>query len=140
MINNLLNDMYLKNIKVTNQNNQIKLIYKEGSLDDGLRNKIKQYKKALLKRLQQNAAAQQMGFLVYNHGQFYEYRFGKGSYLYVERYSDGSGCAWRENYMFGRTKPYKMIVVAEKVRFERALEKAMSFVQWLSKKRGVKRY
>ncbi|MGG0718375.1 hypothetical protein ABE096_12395 [Robertmurraya massiliosenegalensis] len=138
MINQLLNTMYNLNIKIKEKDNKTKLIYEHGLIDDGIKEQIKLNKKELLQWIDENETARKIGFLVYNHGQLYEYRFGRGSYLFVERLPNGKASSWRENYKEGDRKAYRTKSIVQNVPFERAFEEAASFIDWLNKKRGKK--
>lgn len=142
MINNLLNILYHLDIKIEVQNKKTKLIYKNGSISEEIKNQIKQHKKELLQRIKENEEALSIGFLVYNQGQLYEYRYGAGAYLYIERHSDLLADAWRANYRIGEDKPYKTIVIAKNVKFEQAYMKSKGFIEWIAskQKRGGKKY
>lgn len=136
MIYQILNNMYQKNIEIKEINNTVKLIYENGLIDDHLKNKIKQYKSELLQRLEENKVAREAGFLVYHHGLFYEYRYGRGAFLYIERLPNGQSVAWRANYQPEQTTPYKVKIIVENVPFSRAYKEATGFIEWMNKKRG----
>lgn len=138
MINQLLNTMYHLNIQIKEIENKTKLIYDPGLLDETLKNQIKQYKKGILQRLEENEAARNIGFHVYHHGLIYEYRYGLGAYIYIERHPSGLASAWRENYLPGQNKPFKSKIIAENVVFNKAFKDAQGFIDWLNKKCGRK--
>ncbi|WP_445506600.1 hypothetical protein [Niallia sp. 03190] len=99
MINNLLNIMYNLNIEIKEKNNKIKLIY-QNCIDEKLKTQIKEYKIEILQQLKDNAVAKEIGFLIYQHGLFYEYRYGRGAYLFIERLPNGRATTWREKSMW----------------------------------------
>ena len=78
----------------------------------------------------------QPGFLVYQQGQFYEFRYGRGAFLYIERHTDGTATAWRDNFKNDNLTPYKTKIMANNVPFVKAYKEAASFIEWLNKKRG----
>lgn len=81
MLNQILNSMFHLNIQLKEVNNKTKLIYEPGLLDQQLKEQIKEYKTQLIERIEENEAAMKLGFLVFNHGQVYEYRFGLAASL-----------------------------------------------------------
>jgi hypothetical protein len=136
MLNQLLKDMYNKNIQIElKSNNKLNLIYEQGTLTFELKEKIKQYKQQLIQRLKENAAAKEKGFLLYDFGSFYEYRYGLGAFLFIERHPDGSASSWRANYAVDENKPYKIINLKTNVPFHEAFVEAASFIDWLKKRR-----
>lgn len=136
MLNQLLKDMYNQNIQIEiKNNNKLNLIYEQGMLTPELKENIKLYKQKLIQRLKENAAAQEKGFLVYEFGMFYEYRYGLGAFLFIERNPDGSASSWRANYAANETKPYKIKFLKREAAFEDAYREAASFVDWFKKKR-----
>lgn len=138
MINQLLNTMYNLNIKIEEKENKTKLIYEHGFINEEIKYQIKLHKKELVMRLKENEKAREVGFLVYHHGQLYEYRFGRGSYLFIERLSNGKTSAWRENYKEGDIRAYRTKTIVQDVPFRRAFDEAVGFINWLNKKRGKK--
>jgi hypothetical protein len=138
MINQLLNTMYQLKIEIKETDNKTKLIYDPGLLNETLKNLIKQHKKGILQRLEENEAARNIGFLVYHHGLIYEYRYGLGAYIYIERHPSGLASAWRENYLPGQNQPFKSKIIVENVGFNKAFKDAKGFIEWLNKKRGRK--
>lgn len=138
MINQLLNIMYHLNIEIKEKDNKTKLIYKHGFIDEGIKTQIKQQKELILQRNRENEEARLKGFIVYNHGQFYEYRYGVGSYLFLERLPNGRAIAWRENYRQGEIKAYRTKTIVQNVMFQKAFDEATSFINWLNKKRRKK--
>jgi hypothetical protein len=138
MINQILNAMYHLNIQIKEIDNKTKLIYDPGLLDATLKALIKQHKKGILQRIEENEAARNIGFLVYHHGLVYEYRYGLGAYIYIERLPNGRVSAWRENYLPGQDKPFKTKIIAENVSFKKGLKDAKGFICWLNKKHGRK--
>lgn len=136
MLFQLLNVMYNLNIELIEKDNKTKLIYSAGSIDEDLKRMIKLNKKKLIQRLKENEQARKIGFLIYNHGQFYEYRYGTWAYLFIERLPDGKATAWRENYKEGDNKAYKTKIIVQNVPFQRAFDEAIGFINWLNRKRG----
>lgn len=136
MINNLLDNLYNKNIQLLIINNQkIKLVYQKEKITTDLKNEIKENKQKIIERLQENEKAKQKGFNVYGHGELYEYRYGFGSYLFIERLQNGLVTAWRANYPRGDSKPYKRKLIRQNSSFERAFKDAAGFIDWLNKKK-----
>lgn len=135
MIDNLLNDMYHLKIQIKEENYRTKLIYEAGLVSDKLKAQIKKHKKEIMQRQKENAAALDLGFLVYQHGQFYEYQYGRGAFLYIERHPDGTATAWRDNFKPDELIPYKTKIIARNEPFEKAYKEAASFIDWLNKKR-----
>lgn len=136
MLNQLLKDMYNKNIQIEIKNKHaLNLIYEHGVLTQGFKEKIKKNKEQLIQRLKENAAAKEKGFLVYEFGMFYEYRYGLGAFLFIERNDEGTASSWRANYAADECKPYKIKYLRKDVRFEEAFNEAANFVDWLKKKR-----
>ncbi|MDP4086010.1 MAG: hypothetical protein Q8934_15510 [Bacillota bacterium] len=134
MINQLLNTMYHLNIQIKEVENKTKLVYEPGVLDEQLKEQIKEHKKEIMQRLQENEVAKSMGFLIYHHGLFYEYRYGLGAFLYIERLSNGFVNAWRENYLSGQDKPFKIKVIAKDASFQKAFKDSNSFINWIKNK------
>lgn len=95
-------------------------------------------KRKIAKRFQENKFAKKKGFMIYNHGLLYEYRYGFGAFLYVERLQNGLAHAWRANYALGKEKPYKIITVAETTSFSKAFKSAIGFVDWIERRRRSK--
>lgn len=135
MINNLLNIMYDLNIEIIEKNNKRKLIY-QNYIDEKLKAQIKEYKIEILQQLKENAAAKEIGFLVYQHGLFYEYRYGRGAFLFIERHLNGRATAWRENHREDQKGAYKTKIIIQNVPFERAFKEATGFIEWLRKRQG----
>ncbi|MFO1442663.1 hypothetical protein KDN24_05475 [Bacillus sp. Bva_UNVM-123] len=138
MIYQLLNTMYHLNIQIKEVERKTKLVYDPGLLNEKLKEQIRLHKKSLIQRLEENEGAKKIGFIVYSHGQLYEYRYGRGAFLYIERLPNGHATAWRENYLPDQSTAYKTIVIVTNVRFEKAFEQATSFINWLNKKRNRK--
>lgn len=134
MIDQLLNTMYHLNIKIKEQDNKTKLVYASGLINEQLKAAIKQNKELLLQRLDENESARKIGFLVYHHGALYEYRYGRGSFLYIERLPNGKATAWRANYQPDKEEPYRTNIIVQNATFERAFEQAIGFIDWLNKK------
>ena len=99
MINQLLNTMYHLNIQIKEIDNKTKLIYEPGQLNEKLKIEIKQQKQWILKRIEENELAKKMGFLIYQQGLIYEYRFGWSSFIYIERLPNGLTNVWRESHL-----------------------------------------
>jgi hypothetical protein len=123
----------LKKPLLKTHHKKIKLIYSPGQLDDLIKEQIKQNKKGILDRIEENEAARRAGFLVYQHGMFYEYRYGFGAYLFIERLPNGLASVWRENYLPEKPTPIKTKVMAENVPFKKVFENAQGFISWLKK-------
>jgi hypothetical protein len=130
--------MYHLNIEIKEQDYKTKLFYEPGSLNENLKQQIKQNKNALIQRIKENKQAQDLGFLIYHHGLFYEYRYGRGAFLFIERLPNGKATSWRANYRQDETRPYSTKMIAENVPFIRAYEQAENFITWINKKRGKK--
>lgn len=135
MINQLLNMMYHQNIQIKEIDNITKLLYAPGQINDELKKQIIQNKAGLLQRLDENEQARKTGFLIYNHGQLYEYRYGLGAYLYIERLPDGKANTWRENYLPGQQMAYKTKGIVQNVPFLKAYLEANRFIDWLKKQK-----
>jgi hypothetical protein len=131
--------MYHLNIEIKEINNKTKLIYENGILNEELKEQIKTYKGLLLQRLDENEKAQKLGFIVYHHGEFYEYRYGLGAFLYVERLQNGRAIAWRENFLPNQQQAYKTKIIVQNVSFVKAFDQAEGFINWMNKNRGKKR-
>lgn len=138
MLNQILNSMFHLNIQLKEVNNKTKLIYEPGLLDQQLKEQIKEYKTQLIKRIEENEAAMKLGFLVFNHGQVYEYRFGLGSYIYIERLPNGLASAWRENFMPKQQQAYKTKTIIQNAPFNKAYQEAEKFICWLNKQQRKK--
>lgn len=134
MINNLLNIMYDLNIEIIEKNNKIKLIY-QNYIDEKLKAQIKEYKIEILQQLKENAAAKEIGFLVYQHGLFYEYRYGRGAFLHRTP-SKWSSNSLEGNHREDQKGAYKTKIIVQNVPFERAFKEAMGFIGWLRKWQG----
>lgn len=135
MLNQLFNHLNYSNVHLFVIDGNIRLIYKEHTLNKKTKQIIKELKPKIIKRFKENQLAREKGFLVYGYGEFYEYRFGINSFLFIERLDD-SCTAWRANYRHGDKKPYKVKVMAKNVTFEKALKEASGFIDWLKKRRG----
>jgi hypothetical protein len=139
MVYQLLNTMYHLNIQIKEIDNKIKLIYENGVLNEYLKEQIKNHKDMLIQRLDENERARKLGFFVYHHGEFYEYRYGLGAFLYIERHSNGKSSAWRENFLPDQQQAYKTKTIVQNVSFEKAFDQAEGFINWINKNRGKKR-
>jgi hypothetical protein len=139
MLYQLLNTMYHLNIEIQEKDNKTKLIYENGILNEELKERIKTSKGLLLQRLDENEKAKKLGFIVYNHGELFEYRFGLGAFLYIERLQNGRATAWRENFAPNQQLAYKTRTIVQNVPFEKAFDQAERFINWLNKNRGKKR-
>ncbi|MBW7651335.1 hypothetical protein [Anoxybacillus sp. ST4] len=138
MLYNIFCEIDNLNIQIKIKNKKLSLIYEEGTLPLDLRQQIKQYKQQIKKRLEENEMARAKGFLIYRYGELYEYRYGLGAYLFIERMGE-LAIAWRGNYMPGEEQPYKVKTLVERVPFEKAFKEAGNFIDWLQRqKRGVK--
>ncbi|OEH92530.1 hypothetical protein [Bacillus solimangrovi] len=135
MIGQILNEAYANNIILEHNDNKLKLIYKEGVLSEHLKYEIKQNKKFILERLRENQLASDKGFLIYNHGDLYEYRYGFGAYLYIEREHNNKVSAWRANYPKDDNKPNRIIYLVKNTTFGHAFTKAVGFIDWLKRKK-----
>ncbi|MEH7126008.1 hypothetical protein V7127_22615 [Bacillus sp. JJ1773] len=133
MINQLLNTMYHLNIEIKEIDNKTKLVYEPGLLNEELKEQIKQHKSLLVQRLGENEDARKLGLLIYNHGQLYEYRYGRGAFLYIERLPNGKATAWRDNFLLEQSTPYKTKTIIANVPFEKAFEQAAGFINWMKK-------
>lgn len=134
MLYNLFYQIDNLNIQIKIKNKKLSLIYEEGTLPLDLKQKIKQHKQQLIKRLEENEIARAKGFLIYRYGELYEYRYGLGAYLFIEREGD-LAIAWRANYMPEEKQPYKTKILAERVPFEKAFQEAAGFIDWLQRQR-----
>jgi hypothetical protein len=139
MLYQLLNIMYHLNIEIREINNKTKLFYENGILNEELKEQIKTYKDLLLRRLDENEKAQKLGFIVYHHGELYEYRYGLGAFLYVERLQNGKAIACRENFLPNQQHAYKTKIIVQNVPFDKAFDQAEGFINWMNKNRGKKR-
>lgn len=135
MLNQLFDQLNYSNVHLFVNDGKIRLIYKENTLNKKTKQRIKELKPKIIKRLRENQIASEKGFLVYDNGEFYEFRFGVNSYLFIERL-DGLCTAWRANYRQGEKKPYKVKAMAKNVPFEKAFKEACGFIDWLNKRRG----
>lgn len=134
MLYNLFYQIDNLNIQIKIKNKKLSLIYEEGTLPMDLKKQIKQHKQQIIKRLEENEQARKKGFLVYCYGEFYEFRYGVGAYLFIEREGE-LAIAWRANYMPDGSRPYKIKVLAERVPFESAFQEAVGFIDWLQRQR-----
>ncbi|BDG46407.1 hypothetical protein [Parageobacillus sp. KH3-4] len=134
MLYNLFYQIENLNIQIKIKNNKLSLVYEEGTLSLDLKKQIKQHKQQIIKRLEENEQARKKGFLVYCYGEFYEFRYGAGAYLFIEREGE-LAIAWRANYLPDESRPYKIKVLAERVPFERAFQEAVGFIDWLQRQR-----
>lgn len=135
MITQLLHDLDNNNIQLQINKEKIKLIYEKNALSDVLKELIKRNKPKLITRLQENEAARKKGFMIYGNGALYEYRYGFGSYLYIERQSEELATVWRANYRKDIGKPYKVIILVQNTSFEKAYKDAVGFIDWLKRRR-----
>lgn len=125
--------MYYLKIEIKEKNNKTKLLYPAGTVSEKLKTLIKLYKTEIMQRIQENEAAHELGFLVYQHGAFYEYQYGRGAFLYIERHPDGTATAWRDNFKPGEPFPCKTKVIAINEPFHKVYKEAASFIDWLNK-------
>ncbi|SEO80724.1 hypothetical protein SAMN04488134_11366 [Amphibacillus marinus] len=140
MINNLLDQLVHNNIQlIISDNQKLKLLYQKNNVTDELKNQITKNKLKIMQRLLENKQARSVGFNIYGSGDLYEYRYGFGSYLYIERSANDLVTAWRANYPKGGDKPYKLKIIRKNSSFEKAFKEAKGFIDWLNKKNG-KRY
>lgn len=138
MISQLLRELFNKNIEIYIDKDKLKLRYEDGKIDPVLKEDIKDHKQVLIKRLKENYEAKEIGFCVYNHGDLYEYRYGFGSFLYIERLTNEKASAWRTNYIPDSNKPYKQKIIANNVPFKRAFQDSLGFINWLKKQKKNK--
>lgn len=138
MLYNLFYQIDNLNIQIKIKNKKLRLIYEEGTLPLDLKQQIKQHKQQLIKRLEENEMAREKGFLIYRYGELYEYRYGLGAYLFIEREGE-LAIAWRANYMPEEKQPYKIKLLVERVPFEKAFQEAASFIDWLKRQKGGKK-
>lgn len=138
MIYQLLNAMYHLNIEIKEVDRKTKLVYAPGLLNEKLKDQIRLHKKTLVQRLEENDEARKQGFIVYNHGQLYEYRYGRGAFLYVERLPNGRADAWRENFLPDQKTAYKTKTIVSNVPYHKAFKQAVGFVEWMNKRKGRK--
>ncbi|WP_378211129.1 hypothetical protein [Anoxybacteroides rupiense] len=140
MLYNLFYQIDNLNIQIKIKNKKLSLIYEEGTLPldlkQQIKQQIKQHKQQIIKRLEENELARAKGFLVHQYGEMYEFRYGAGAYIFIEREGD-LAIAWRANYMPDELRPYKVKVLAERVSFEKAFQEATGFIDWLHRKRGA---
>jgi hypothetical protein len=134
MLYNLFYQIDTLNIQLKIKNKKLSLIYEEGTLPLELKKVIKEHKYEIIKRLEENELARAKGFLVHQYGEMYEFRYGAGAYLFIEREGE-LAYAWRANYMPDEQKPYKIKTLAERVPFEQAFEEAAGFIDWLHRQR-----
>ncbi|MFT8390741.1 MAG: hypothetical protein ABF683_05610 [Sporolactobacillus sp.] len=138
----LLENVYQKNIKMIQKNKSYQF-FSSQKLGLSLKEAVRVNRKTLVQRYLENEAARRLGFLVYAHGAFYERQYGRGSFLYLERFPlpDGleSVSAWRENYPSGRSISSKMTILVKDVSFAEAFGQAARFITWLNKKQGIAR-
>jgi hypothetical protein len=131
--------MYHLNIEIKEINNKTKLVYENGILNEELKKHIKTNKGLLLQRLDENERAKKLGFIVYHHGELYEYRYGLGAFLYIERLQNGKVTAWRENFLPNQQQAYKTKLIVQNVSFVKSFDQAEGFINWMNKNRGNKR-
>ncbi len=134
MISDFLHYLYHLDIYISVSNNRLRLKYK--TIDITTKEKIKQLKPLLIKRIKENDVATEKGFTVFSYGDLYEYRYGLNSFLFIERLDDHKATAWRANYRQDDDKPYKVKLIARNVPFEEAFQQANRFIDWLNKKNG----
>ncbi|WP_208592319.1 hypothetical protein [Gracilibacillus suaedae] len=138
MLNTLLDELYVNNIQIIlHDNKKLKLIYNKNNNIEKLKQKIKHNKLKIITRLQENKKAYDIGFNIYGHGDLYEFRYGYGSYLYIERHENELVSVYRLNYFKGGVKPYKAKIIRENCSFERGFNDAAGFIQWLKKRRKI---
>lgn len=138
----LIDQVYQKNIKMIQKNKSYQF-FSSQKLAFAFKEALRENREDLTRRYLENAEARRSGFLVYAHGMLYEQQYGKGSFLYIERFPLPGGLesvsAWRENYPPGRKASSKITVLAKDVSFSEALGQAVRFMNWLNKKRGMTR-
>ncbi|MFT8363755.1 MAG: hypothetical protein ABF608_11315 [Sporolactobacillus sp.] len=136
----LLENVYQKRIKMIQKNKSYQF-FSSQKLELPLKDAMRANREALVQRYLENEAARQLGFLVYSHGTFYERQYGRGSFLYLERFPLPGGLesvsAWRETYPPGRRVSTKLTVLAKDVSFAEAFGQAARFITWLNKKQGI---
>lgn len=134
MISEFLHFLYHLDIYISVSNDRLRLKYK--TIDIKTKEQIKQQKPLLIKRLKENDEAKKKGFLVYNYGDIYEFRYGLNSFLFIERLDNNKVQAWRANYRQDDSKPYKIKIISKDASFEEAFHKSCSFIDWLNRKNG----
>lgn len=134
MISDFMHYLYHMDIYISVSNERLRLKYK--TIDIKTKENIKQLKPLLIKRLKENEDAINKGFIVYNYGDLYEFRYGLNSFLFIERLDEQKATSWRANYRKDDNKPYKVITIARNTSFEEAFQQASSFIDWLNKKSG----
>ncbi|AMV11721.1 MULTISPECIES: hypothetical protein [Geobacillus] len=135
MLYNIFYRLENLNIQIKVKNNKISLLYKDGSLPMDLKKQIQQHKEEIKRRLEENEQARRYGFLIYAYGELYEFRYGKGSYLFIER-EGNKAIVWRGSYIHGDPRPYRIKVLANRVPFHHALAEAVGFIEWLKRQEG----
>lgn len=141
MIDALLNEMYQLNIELKQTGNKTKLVYKQSVINEQLKTAIKRNKNAIIQRIQENEIARLKGYLVYNNGELYEFRYGAFAFLYIERIEGNKARAYRVNYSPDKNTPIRTKILLEAGTFQQAWEKANGFITWLqSQKRGEQKW
>lgn len=135
MISDLLHYLDHMDIIISLNNEKLRLKYKKENINQKIKEQIKNYKPLIIKRIKENEQAIEKGFMVYSHGDLYEYRYGYNSFLFIERMDNYKAIAWRANYRQDDTKPYKVKTIANST-FSEAFQQSSSFIDWLNKKNG----
>jgi flagellar biosynthesis/type III secretory pathway chaperone len=133
MLYQLLNQMYDLNIQLEKEQDRF-LVH--GEAPEDLLQVIKKHKQEIIQRLQDNKQAMDLGFTVHQHGELYEYRYGKRAYLFIERHPGDLASAWKETVVDTPNKPNRIKEVCHNVRFAKAFKDAAGFVEWLNRKRN----
>ncbi|MDG5787796.1 hypothetical protein QA612_09815 [Evansella sp. AB-P1] len=137
-VNQLLDTLYYFDIQLFLDNGNITIKYKKDKLNNieikKIKQQIKENKKDLIQRLEENKKAKEKKFLIYGDGDLYEYRYGFNSFLFIERLDNGLTYAYRSSYKVGDNQSYKTIILGKNVPFDKAFEKAAGFIDWLNKR------
>ena len=130
----LLQELFHRDIQLIVNDNNIKMIYQKENINTQIKNKIKEQKKELIKRLKENEIAIENDWIVHGQGELYEYRYGFASYIFIERQPNDKVTAWRANYRKDELKPYKVKIIGKNIEFDKAMEEASGFIKWLQKR------
>jgi hypothetical protein len=96
--------------------------------------RLREHKTKILKFFEQQEQARTLGWLVYPFGEAFERRLGRNSYVYLFQEKNGRYTVWRGTWRDKQSADKEKVVI-ENVDFEKAFEKANSYVNWFSKGR-----
>lgn len=135
----LFSKLYHYDVQLLLDNGYLKLKYKQNLKESKeiikLKQQIKNRKKDLIKRLDENNKALNKNFLIYNDGDLYEYRYGFNSFLFIERLDDNLTDCYRLNFRKDDPAPYRVVILTKNVPFDISYKKALGFIEWLNRRK-----